>query len=322
MPTPSFPCLRMLTQPLFQPIPLETIPPASRWNIHPFLDDTPSPALRQSFEELGILHPPIVQLSTKSGHHLICGRKRVYALRHFLGQTTACCLVLPASLPSKTLLSCILTDQQLHAPLSPMESAFFIQHCLDALPEKEVVTVFLPRLGYRPQADLLDQLLALTSLDITIQRQVHQGLILEKTALELLNLSSDDRSTLSTLFQSCQMGPGKQKRLLTLAQDLANRTQQSISTLFLGQEFRAIIEHDEMNPPQKIHVLLESLQRKVSSRRDGAEQLFQKRIKGLDLPDNMTITHSLNFEKNEVFLTERFPDLESCEQAWRRRMNA
>jgi hypothetical protein len=311
--------LFMSTQPLFKYIALNLIKIIPKWNIHPFLDETPPPILKKSFEEVGILHPPLIQQTMNGDFNLICGRRRLHALNHYYKQSNIFCLILPPELPPRALLSYILTDQQLHAALSPMEAAFFLQYSLDELPRREAIHFFLPRLGYKPQPEVLDQLLSLHTLDQKIQRQIHQGLILEKIAIELLDLPEMDRITLSVLFELLQPGTGKQKRLLTLTRDLSNRTQQSISSLFQGQEFKQIIEHNEMNPPQKIHVLLELLQKKTYSRSSDAERCFKDKIRKLNLPDYVTVTHSLNFETDEVFLTEGFPNLQSCENAWRKK---
>jgi len=70
-----------------------------------------------------------------------------------------------------------------------------------------------------------------------------------------------------------------------------------------------------MNPPQKTHTILELLQRKFYPRSSTAEQLFKERVRRLKLPDNLEITHSLNFEKDEIYLTETFTDWQSCEKS-------
>lgn len=309
----------MFTPTEFQFIALNRINSIQHWDIHPFLDETPSLRLKQSLQELGILHPPIVQQTANGDFDLICGRRRLHTLKHYSNQTNVCCLILPHELPTRRLVHYILTDQLLNGPLSPMETAYFLKYCMADMDAEDVISLFLPRLGYKPQPDFLYQLLSLLKLDKKIQRQIHAGLIVEKTALELLDLPDEDRLTLSTLIEELQPGTGKQKRLLTLSRDTAYRTQQTITSLLEGEEFKQIIEHDEMNPPQKIHTLLELLQKKFYARSSDTEQAFKDRVRKLALPDNVTVTHSLNFEKDEIFLTIGFPDLQSCETAWRKK---
>lgn len=303
----------------FTDISLNSINTSPNWSLHPFLGDTPSPALQQSFEESGILHPPLVQQTQDGTFDLICGRKRVHALNHYCKHTSVPCLILPPTPVPSAFFLYILTDQQLNGVLSPIEAAFFLRYCLDKMEEKEVTALFLPRLGYKQQATLLHQLVSLLTLDEQLQRQIHQSLISDKIAFELLELPPEDRLSLSALFELLQPGTGKQKRLLLLSRDIANRSRQTITSLFEEPEFRQILEHNEMNPPQKTHSLLELLQRKFYLRSSEAEHVFRDRVRRLGLPDNYEITHSLNFEKDTVYLTVTFPDLESCEHGWQKK---
>jgi hypothetical protein len=303
-------------------IPLSSINTTPNWNLHPFLDDTPSLSLKQSFAESGILHPPIVQAAEDGTFDLICGRKRLYALKHHCQQSSFPCLILPPTLPPSAVFLYVLTDQQLNGPLSPIETAFFLKCCLNKMAEQEVTACFLPRLGYgghKNQTSLLHQLISLTTLDNKTQQLVHQGLIIDKIAFELLTLPTEDRLTLSSLFELLQPGTGKQKRILALSRELANRSRSTISLLLGEPEFKQILGHTEMNLPQKTHFLLDLLQKKSYPRSSDAEQTFKDRVRRLDLPAHYELTHSLNFEKDEVFLTITFPDLEKCEQVWLRK---
>lgn len=310
----------MSTHPLFKNIPLDSINTTSSWTTHPFLDDRPSPSLTQSFEESGILHPPIVQQALDGTFNLICGRRRLYAVKHLFQQTNVPCLVLQPALTPCAFFLYILTDQQSNGPLSPMEVSFFLKYCLEKMAEKEIADFFLPRLGLKKQTTLIQKISRLLTLEEPIQQQVHHGLISDKIAFELLTLPPDDRVTLSSLFDLLQPGAGKQNRILMLSRDIALRSQKTISSLLAEQEFVEILGHNEMNPPQKTHMILEHLQRQFYSRSSDAEQIFKERVRRLQLPDNYEITHSLNFEKDEVYLTETYPDLESCENDWNRKM--
>ncbi|MFH2122813.1 MAG: ParB N-terminal domain-containing protein [Pseudomonadota bacterium] len=309
----------MATYPSFKDISLNAIQVTQRYNIHPFLDDSAPSALKQSFEESGILHPLIVQQATDGSFELICGRKRLHVLRHHFKQTHAPCLLIPSDVDSSTLFLCILTDQQVHGPLSPMEAAFFLKYCLTQIDEKKVINFFLPRLGYKQQAAILHQIINLSTLDESIQRQIHHGFINDKIAFELLELPFEDRSSLSELFELLQPGTGKQKRILLLSREIAQRSQRTITSLFEEKEFQNILEHKEMNVPQKTHCILELLQKKFYPQSSDAEQTFRDATRRLNLPDGYELTHSLNFEKDSIYLTVTFPNLACFENAWQRK---
>lgn len=302
----------MFSHPQFKYIDLSSINTSPSWTLHPFLDIPPAPVLKQSFEESGILHPPVVQQTDNGSFNLICGQRRLYAVRNYFRQTSLACLVIQPALPPSAFFQFILTDQQANGLLSPMEVAFFLYYCLDKMAEQQIAELFLPRLGYKKQTALIHKLTRLTALEKIIQQHIHAGLISDKTAFELLTLSPEDRLSLALLFDYLQLGSGKQNRLLILSRDLALRSHTTISSLFKQQEFLEVLTHQEMNVPQKSHLILELLQKQVYCRSTDAEHDFKEKVKKLKLPGNYEITHSLNFEKDEVYLTETFPDWESC----------
>ncbi|MBU0664543.1 MAG: ParB/RepB/Spo0J family partition protein [Proteobacteria bacterium] len=310
----------MASYPSFKDISLNSIRITPLYNIHPFLDDSAPPELKQSFEESGILHPPIVQQVQDGTFDLICGRKRLHALKHHFKKKSAPCLIIPPVSDPYTFFLYILTDQQVNGPLSPIETAFFLKYCLEKIDEKVIINFFLPRLGYKQQATILHQLISLSILDESIQLQIHHGFISDKIAFEFLELPLEDRSSLSSLFELLHPGTGKQKRILLLSREIAQRSQQSITTLFAEQEFQFIIEHNEMNAPQKTHNILELLQKKFYPQSSDAEQIFKDRVRSLNLPQGYELIHTLNFEKDAVYLTVSFPNLGSFEKAWRKKL--
>jgi hypothetical protein len=310
----------MSIQPSLKEFPISSITISPDWNIHPFLDDAPAPLLKQSFFESGILHPPIVQVTEGEAVNLVCGRKRLFALRHYFQHIDSFpCLILPKTLTLREMFLYILTDQQLNGPLSPMETAFLLKQCSQSLDEQEIKNYILPRLGlgvHKNQSTLIQQFVRLTTLDTKTQHALHQGLIIEKIAFELLELPPEDHKALFFLFDRLHPGTGKQKRILSLSREIANRSNSTISSVLSEPEFKQILEHSEMNIPQKTHSLLELLQRRSFPRSSDAEQFFRDRERRLQLPAHCELTHSLNFEKNEVSLTVTYPNLDRCEQAW------
>lgn len=312
----------MPIQPSLKEILLSSINITPDWNIHPFLDDTPSIFLKQSFLESGVLYPPIVQAAEDATFKLVCGRKRLYAFQHYFQHINKFfCLILPPTLTPLEICLYVLTDQQLNGPLSPAETAFLLKHCSREMDEQKIKDFILPRLGHsghKNQSMLIHQFVRLTTLDTRAQQLIHHGLIIEKTAFELLELPPEDQKALFFLFDLLQPGTGKQKRILILSREITNRSGSTISSLLDEPEFKQILEHAEMNIPQKTHSLLELLQKRSFPRSSDAEQTFKDRVRRLQLPAHYELTHSLNFEKNEVSLTVTFPDLERCEQAWRK----
>ena len=79
------------------------------------------------------------------------------------------------------------------------------------------------------------------------------------------------------------------------------------------KEITAILNHNEMNVPQKIHHLGNLLQQAMTPASALAEGAFVKQVASLQLPANHSISHSPSFEKDEITLSITFKDFVACE---------
>jgi ParB family chromosome partitioning protein len=301
--------------PSFHKINLEDIEYSDAWNLHPFLSSIESAHSQQSIQRVGLLQPPILQKQSSGNYQLITGgsRLRVFERINPLEKCIPCLIVAESTSP-KQILSYVLEDQLLSGSLTPMEKAFFFNHCLKHMDIDAAADSFLPILSEKPQPHTIKKLSRLLELESELQLSVHNGQLGERTAYELLTLNPRDRLALYNIFNELKLGGGKQKRFLALSKDLAYREERSIAELLDKPDFRDIRTHPEMNQPQKAATLLATLQKKLFPQSDSAEESFRKKIIKMNLPASCTVTHSQSFEKDEVSLTLRFNNLSEIEK--------
>lgn len=303
--------------PVLATIALDSIDNGTQWNIHPFLHEAISPRLSASCEKVGLLRPPLVLEGHDGRYDLLDGRQRTAVAREVLGLRHCPCLVVPATTSAQAILTMLYESQCSTAPLSPMETAHFLNllsklsgpGLRDAPPDDE-------KLPERHGIALSRRTERLLRLEDNLQEMVHTFFLSESMAVELLKLKSDDRQRLAVLFSSFGMGSGKQKRFFSLARDIAGRHGTSIATILDQPPVRDIILHREMNLPQKVHAMLTVLQQMASPSLSAAEESFRVRVAALHPPSCCSIRHSLSFEKDEVELTVRFRDFSQLEHAW------
>jgi len=301
--------------PSFHNIDLKNIEYSNDWNLHPFLSSKQPASLHKSIQKVGLLRPPILQKQSSGTYQLITGssRLRVFEIIYPMERSIPCLIVAESTSP-KHILSYVLEDQLLSGSLTPMEKAFFFNHCLKHMDIDAAADSFLPILSEKVQPHTIKKLSRLLELESELQISVHNGRIGEKTAYELLNLDSRDRLVLYNIFINLKLGGGKQKRFLALSKDLAYRKESTIAELLSKPEFTDILAHPEMNQPQKTAILLATMQKKLSPQSDSAEESFRKKIIKMNLPASCTVTHSQSFEKDEVSLTLRFNSLSEIEK--------
>jgi ParB family transcriptional regulator, chromosome partitioning protein len=291
-------------------LPFDSLHDSRTWNLHPFLDDILPDALIKSIAKVGILHPPVV-IQSGACYDVICGRKRIQCAR-ISGQSHFLCFAIPQESSQKTILEFLLEDQRARSPLSLPEMACFLELCLNCMDREEALAMLpgeiLPRLKGR--------LLSLLEFDSTLQRQIHYGYVTDKIIFDLLKLDRADRRRMVGVIELLQLGGNKQKRLFTLCRDIVLRENIPINSLLDEPDIKAVIEDNGMNIPQMTNRLLSLLQKRCYPQSTAAREIFQSQVLALALSDTCDVFPSPFFEKNEVTLSIRFSDFETCKNFW------
>ncbi len=298
-----------------QSIPLGSINFSPAWNLHPWEVRTISNELQESFALNGIIHPPLVIADSAGIFATVAGAKRIEFARHFSDASEITCMVIDKEASDSFILNLVLADQSCTSELSLAEKAQFLKLAGRLLESQDVMTNFLEKLHLKNGRSTIPNLLKILHQDEQIIREIHAGRLQDRMVMEILSLAEDsDRLALVQLFKTLCMGDSKQKKFFTLIRDISLREGFSISSYLQRKEIAAIIEHQEMNIPQKIYHLGCLLQQEVSPSSLQAEENFVKQVKNLHLPQNYTVTHSPSFEKDEVTLSITFENFTACQQ--------
>jgi hypothetical protein len=285
-----------------------------KWNIHPWDDDCYSEELKNSIIKTGILHPPFLLQHQDKKFEVVSGHKRLLIAHNYLESEKIGCFILPEKLPAESTLDLLLTDQS-NVPLSLAEKARFIQIATEYMTKEEIVKNFSARLEIREQTSAINEMLDILDMDISIVKEIHSGRLQFKMTGELLRIKSPaDRLALVSLFRDLSLGGGKQKKLFSLIRDLAYRNQISISDFLKSDSLQHILNHKEMNPPQKTQHLGNFLQEKLTPTYLESENNFANFSKELKLPKNFSLSHSQAFETDAVTLSIVFKNSKECRQ--------
>lgn len=296
-------------------IPFNSINFTDEWNLHPWeFRDIPR-ALQETLIQNGVIHPPLVIADSAKTYAIVSGVRRVEFIRRFIAPAQIDCMVIDKDAPPSFILNLILTDQSHTARLSLVEKTRFVEIASRFLKMEDIITSFQARLQLPKGRSGITNLLQILKQDERFVREIHIGYIQDRMVLELLSLPREtDRLALIQLFKNLGMGDGKQKRFFSLIRDIAWREGTSISAYLQRKEITAILEHQELNIPQKIQHLGCLLQNEFSPASSLAEELFAKKVKNLGLPANYSISHSPSFEKDETTLSITFRNFPECEQ--------
>jgi hypothetical protein len=297
-----------------QTLPLKSIGLSTEWNLHPWELNVIPTELQESFNQNGVIHPPIVIANSDKTFVIVSGARRVEFFRKTIGPSHIDCMVVEKGAPHSLILNLILIDQSCAFELSLAEKARFVEIASRLLKIEDIVTAFLGKLKLKNGRSTIPNLLKILQQDETIIREIHSGRLQDRMVSEILSLPKEtDRVTLVQLFMNLGMGGGKQKRFFNLIRDIAFREGSTISAYLQKEEITAILNHNEMNVPQKIHHLGNLLQQAMTPASALAEGAFVKQVTSLQLPTSHSISHSPSFEKDEITLSITFKDFVACE---------
>lgn len=296
-------------------IPLDCINFSTEWNLHPWDFRVVPTELQEDLALNGVIHPPLVIADSKKTFTIVSGARRMEFIRRSIGPSQVDCMVLDKDAPDSFILNLILADQSYASKLSLAEKARFVEIASRLLKIGNIVTTFQGKLQLKNGRSTIPNLLEILKQDDIIIREIHAGRIQDQMVSEILSLPEEaDRRALVQLFRNLGMGNGKQKRFFNLIRDIAFREESSITAFLQKKDIAEILDHKEMNIPQKIHHLGNLLQNQINPASTLAESAFVKQVKSLHLPANQSISHSPSFEKDEITLSITFKNFADCER--------
>ncbi|MFV0438719.1 MAG: hypothetical protein ACK5PS_15180 [Desulfopila sp.] len=278
------------------------------WDLHPFLPpDVPFFQPRDSIRQHGLLYLPLLWPSNQGRYLCLTGGRCLATAQALSPAAKVAARVIRGDLPGIAVAGLLHAEYTLQRQLSPLELAHFLRLCQQKLPETAQQKVY-SLVGIPDQPQFLARHTELLKLEDWIQYGLWQERVSENMAREMLRMEKEDRATFFGLVSRLNIGTGRQKRLLMFLRDLAGRHGLSFQQLLAEESLQSILDHQEMNIPQKGQALLQQLQRLHSPAQSQKEEQFLRWQRQLDLPRNCTIAHSQAFEQDRVSLTLQFVD--------------
>jgi len=269
--------------------------------------------LLDSIDLVGIIHPPVLR-KKKDQYQIICGRGRLKAAKR-LGIPQTLCKILPSWINDLTCLTISFEENRNTRGFNIIEQALVVEKFLHFLTEEEVIKKILPRLGYSKAYKNLQFLLALNFLEEEAKKLLLEDIITPHLALQLLGLEAQDRHQIISLFGMLRPGSNRQRQILEILKDLAQREDKSITEILRQPAIKEIITDQRLSAPQKtekLYLLLKKWWQPLLTRR---EEEFKKLTQRLSIP-GMRLSPSPSFERDSILLQIEFKDLKDLKQKW------
>ena len=275
------------------------------------LTSGPDIAARETATRFGLLRPPPVRETATGEYQLLADFAPFLAMRE-LGLETTLCQIIPASTPKVELLSLQALLLRQTGETSPVIHAWMASMAHAILDESEVLSL-LALMGYKPQRYLCKELIDLLQLEPAVLLALHQGRLALKASRLLSLLAPEDQRQAVEIISAYRLGGSKQQKFLEMLIELVMRDKRTVTELV-----DAWLPHEDetSNLPQRAQGLLDHLQTICFPHRSAAEKTFQELVRSLQIPENITLGHSLSFEDDSLEVRLRFIDRESLLYHW------
>ncbi len=291
-----------------------TLDSTCSWSLHRnFLAD-PDHGLVESIDRFGLLRPLIVRKNPK-GHELVCGARRLEALRQCGTVRDIPCYFAQSSASDIELLHLVVEDQKQGGPLSPVETAYLI----DMIHQKNLpaeANELESATGTRSAVER-KRLISLLELEKPLLLAIHQGSLSVRNGLTMTGLQKKERTFVFDLFVKLSLNGGKQRRLLDLAAIISVAKRLSLDEVFT-EHFPEVCSDSIDNIPQTSTRMFKKLYAMSHPHVSQAQHEFHQRTRQLHLPDTCRLEPSPSFERDTVSFIAEFENFDAFQTAWQR----
>ena len=252
-----------------------------------------------SLQAIGQVHPVVLQEgAASSGYRILCGFRRLHALRSLGRAAAAAILRRPAeSGPLQDFLTAI-WDNLAHRQPGPLEVARILLalRCHCEVDEETLVARFLPMLGVPAHRNVLCGYLKLNDLCPGLRCLLGAGQLTQASAERLARIPPEMQARVLPLLSRIRLSASLQREVLEMAEDLAAISESSLEEVLSRPEILAIAEAPGLSPFQKGEKMHALLYQQRNPRISGARAAWLAEKAHLNLPGTIRLSPDPFFE--------------------------
>jgi len=265
-------------------------------------EDLDPPRLENSLREIGQVNPVLLVDRNAGGLRIVCGFRRLRALRR-LGRSSALARILAeADLPLPEALRLALWENGSHRELSPLEAAralFTLRHTCE-LPEGFILANYMPALRLAAHPRVLRSYLGLHSLHPQLRVQFSEGALTLATAEHVATRPSTFQAAFALIMAEIRLTASLQRQTLEIVDELAALRDCPAEEVLQQPEINGILTDASLTPHEKGRQLYDFLYRRRFPRISAAEDRFAVAASEIDLPGDVSVHHDRYFETTSI----------------------
>ena len=260
-----------------------------------------------SIQHEGLLNPPLV-IRRATEFLIVSGFRRIAACQK-LGCHKIDVRVLRPDLSALDCLRLAIADNALQRPLNLIETSRSLQKLSTLLNNRKRLTESASTLCLPTNPSIIEKIKDLCLLPWPIQSAILDETVSLSMAVELGTLEPDHAIAFVRLFNQLKLSLNKQKEIVTLVKEIAERDRISIVQVMEGKRLLAILSCDDLDKGQMGRKIRSILRQERFPRVVAAERNFEVYRKKLKLGKDIKLIPPKEFEGNFFTLTLYFNSL-------------
>ena len=260
--------------------------------------------LAVSIQNVGILNPPLVKQTSNGLFVPVLGRRRIEALKD-LGSYMIEVKVAPPSLSVEQAFLVAFWDNLDRIRMDSGVRAYVISRLLELFPVQTLVQSAFPALNTAPIGPSIERLRKIGGLEDHILKALSCGKINEKSAVILAEMQVDQRKILFELISQLALNSNKAFELISQLFDLSVYWKESISDLLGRPEVRVLLDDTSIGLTEKAALVRDLVRRWKFPEISRDRKNFDKWVKELNPPGNVSLRPSQSFEDDSVYVEIR-----------------
>jgi ParB family chromosome partitioning protein len=257
-----------------------------------------------SIQKTGLIQPPVL-IENPAGYTIVCGFRRIAACRK-LGWTRITARILEKSIDRFKTAQISIADNALQRSLNLVETSRALNLLDDFGPDNQQRREAAEALGLPVSESLSFAVKEICRLPLPVQEGILTDTINLSMALELGGLEPLLAEALVRLFDQLKVGLNKQRELLLLLKEIAEREQITIPQLISEKPLQEVLKTVEMDRAVKRQKVRSYLRQRRFPAITKAETEYRKWVKQLKLGNNINLIAPKDFEGNTFGMTLRF----------------
>jgi ParB family chromosome partitioning protein len=267
---------------------------------------TDTDELQVSIKHEGLLNPPLVIRKT-SAFTIVSGFRRIAACRK-IGYAEITARVLEPHLSSLECLRIAIAENAFQRPLNLIETSRSLHKLSSLLNNSKSLAESASSLGLPANPSIISKVRDLCILPWLVQSAILEDTISLSMAVELGFMGPDIAIAFARLFSQLKIGLNKQKEIVALVKEIAERDSISIYGVMEDDKLQALLNSEDLDRAQKARILRSILRQKRFPRIVAAEDNFAFYRKKLKLGNDIKLIPPKEFEGTAYSLTLTFTD--------------